>query len=107
MQSQLIHQWYDPLLTLATRAFPQLPYVHAQVIPQLCYVAGDKDAEMYAIDGQPKRVEEEVDRIQFYQNYRQFRSPLHKQKVLRTVALEEDQAKCVEKIHQGVTGAAE
>ena len=35
--------------------------------------------------------------MQFYQNSRQFRPPLHKHEILRTVVLEEDQAKCVEK----------
>ena len=52
---------------------------------------------MYTLDGQLKRVEEAVDHIQFYQNSRQFRSPFHKHEVLRTVALEEDKAKCLEK----------
>ena len=81
--------------TLATRAYPQLPDVHAQAIPQLCYGAEDKDAVMYALDGQPKTVEEAVDRMQFYQHSRQFRFPLPKQEVVRTVTLEEDMAKCV------------
>nr|XP_022308860.1 uncharacterized protein LOC111114716 [Crassostrea virginica] len=51
---------------------------------------------MYALDGQPKTVEEAVDRMQFYQHSRQFRSPLPTHEVVRTVTLEEDQAKCVE-----------
>ena len=85
------------MLTLATRAFPQVLDVHAQAIPRLCYVAEDRRRWMYTHDGQPKRMEETEDRMQFYQNSRQFRSPLHKHEVLRTVALEEDQAKCVEK----------
>ena len=41
-------QWPDRVLTLATRAFPD---VHAQAIPRLCYGAEDKDAGMYAQDG--------------------------------------------------------
>ena len=52
---------------------------------------------MYTHDGHLKRMEEAVNRMQFFQNSRQFRPPLHKHEVLRTVALEEDQAKCVEK----------
>ena len=78
------------MLILATRAFPQLPDVHVQAIPRLCYGAKDKDAGMYALDGQPKTVEEAVDRMQFYQYSRQFRSPLPKHEVVRTVTLEED-----------------
>ena len=91
-----LHQWSDRVLTLATRAFPQLPDVRAQAIPRLCFGAEDKDAGMYALDGQPKTVEEAVDRIQFYQHSRQFCSLLPKHELVRTVTLEEDQAKCVE-----------
>ena len=54
------------MLTLATRAFPQLPDLHAQAIPRLCYGAEDKDAGMYALDGQPKMVEEALDQMQFF-----------------------------------------
>ena len=57
--------------TLATRAFPQLPDVHAQAIPRLCYGPEDRDVGIYALDGQPKRVEEAVDRMQFFQHSRQ------------------------------------
>ena len=39
---------------MSTRAFPLLPDEHAQAIPRLCYGAEDKDAGMYALDGQPK-----------------------------------------------------
>ena len=52
---------------------------------------------MHTHDGQLKRMEETEDRMQFYQNSRQFRPPLHKHEVLRTVALKEDKAKCLEK----------
>ena len=58
--------------------------------------AEDKDARMYALDSQPKRVKETVDRMQFYQHSRQFRAPLSKHEVVRTVTFEEDQAKGVE-----------
>ena len=51
---------------------------------------------MYALDGQPKTVEEAVDHMQYYQHSRQFRSPLPKHEAVRTVALEEDQANFVE-----------
>ena len=52
---------------------------------------------MYTHDDQLKRMEEAVDRMQFYQTSRQFRPPLHKHEVFRTVAFEDDQAKCLEK----------
>ena len=31
-----LRQWSDRVLTLVIRAFPQLPDVHANVIPRLC-----------------------------------------------------------------------
>ena len=31
-----LRQWSDRVLTLVTRAFPQLPDVHAHDIPRLC-----------------------------------------------------------------------
>ena len=41
-------------------------------------------------------LKEAVDRMQYNQRSRQFRPPLPKHEVVRTVAVEEDQAKCVE-----------
>ena len=84
-----LRQWSDWVLTLATRAFPQLPDVHAQAIPRRCYGAEDKDAGMYALDGQPKTVEEAVDRMQFFQHSRQGRPPKPKRDV-RAVTPEEE-----------------
>ena len=50
-------------------AFSQLPDVHAQT--RLCYGSWDKDARMYALDCQPKTVEEAVGQMQFFQHSRQ------------------------------------
>ena len=91
-----LHQWSDRVLTLAIRAFPQLPEMHVPAISRLCYGAKDKDAGMFALDGQPKAVEEAVDRMQFYENSRQFCPSLPKHEAVRTAVLEEDQVKCVE-----------
>ena len=66
-----LRQWSDRVLTLATRAFPQLPNMHAQAILRLCHGAEDKDAGMYAPNGQPKTVEEAVDLMHFFQHSRQ------------------------------------
>ena len=84
----------DRVLTQATRAFPQFPDVHGQVIPRLCYEAKDKDAKMYDI--QPKTVEGAVDCMQFYKNSRRCRPQLPRLQVVRAVALEEDHTKSVE-----------
>ena len=80
-------QW--SVLTLATRAFPQLLDVHAQAISRLCYGAEDKDVGMFALEGQPKTVEEAVDHMQFFQHSRQGRTPKPKWEV-RAVAPEEE-----------------
>ena len=45
---------------------------------------------MYALDGQPKTVEEAVDRMQFFQHWRQGRPPKPKRDVVRAVAPEEE-----------------
>ena len=84
-----LRQWSNRVLTLAIRAFPQLQDLHAQAIPRLCYGAEDKDAGMYFLDGQPKTVEEAVDRMQFFQHSRQGRPPKPKRDV-RAVTPEEE-----------------
>lgn len=47
-----------------------------QAIPRLCYEALNKDAGMYALDGQLKMANEPMDCMQFYQNSNQFRFSL-------------------------------
>ena len=81
-----LRQWSDRVLTLATRAFPQLPDVHTQAIPRLCYGAEDREAGLYALDGQPKTVEEAVDRMQYFQHSRQSRPPKPKREAVRAMA---------------------
>lgn len=55
----------DRVLLLATRAFPQLPDIHTHAIPRLCYGAENVDAGLYALNGNPKTVEEALDRCSF------------------------------------------
>ena len=74
------------MLTLATRAFPQLPDVHAQAIPRLCYGAEDREAGLYTLDGQPKTMEEAVDHMQYFQHSRQSRPPKPKREAVRAMA---------------------
>lgn len=73
-----LRKWADRELTLATRAFPQLPDIHTQVIPRLCYGAEDFDAGLHALDGSPKTVEEALNRMQYYQHSRRSRPHQHK-----------------------------
>lgn len=58
-----LHQRDDRILTLATYAFPGVPDIHVFAIPRLCFGAEDQDAGLHALDGQPKTVEEAVDRM--------------------------------------------
>jgi hypothetical protein len=69
-----LRQWADRVLTLATQAFPAAPDVHTHAIPRLCYGTEDRDAGLYALDGQPKKVEQAVDRMQYFQHLRQTKS---------------------------------
>ncbi|XP_056017426.1 uncharacterized protein LOC130053844 [Ostrea edulis] len=69
-----LRHWADRVLTLATQAFPAVLDVHVYAIPRLCYGAEDRDAGLNALDGQPKTVEEAVDRMQYYQHSRQMKS---------------------------------
>lgn len=71
-----LHQWADRILTLATYAFPGVPDVHVYAIPRLCFGAENQDAGLHAFDGQPKTVEEAVDRMLYYQ-FTQRNRPAH------------------------------
>lgn len=92
-----LRQWSDRVLTLATRAFPQLPDVHTQAIPRLCYGAEDREAGLYALDGQPKTVDEAVDRMQFYQHSRRSRPPCASYHAMRSLVVGEESSKRDEK----------
>lgn len=81
-----LREWADRVLTLATRAFPQLPDIQTQAIPRLCYGAEDVDAGLHALDGSPKTVEEALDRMQYYQHSR--RSKPHRHATVRELTEE-------------------
>ena len=70
---------------------PSAPRRACQAIPRLCYGAEDKDAGMYSLDGQPKMVEEAVDRMQFLQHSRQGCPPKLKRDVRAVTPEEESQ----------------
>ena len=53
-----------------------------QAIPRLCYEALNKDAGMYALDGQLKMANEPMDFMQFYQ----FRSSLPRDMLMAELA---------------------
>lgn len=63
-----LREWADRGLTLATRASPQLPDIHAQAVLRLSYEAEDTDAGIHALDGKPRAVEEAVYSMQYFQD---------------------------------------
>uniref|UniRef100_K1PRR6 Retrotransposon gag domain-containing protein n=1 Tax=Magallana gigas TaxID=29159 RepID=K1PRR6_MAGGI len=85
-----LRQWSDRVLTLAARAFPQLPDHHTQAIPRLCYGAEERDA---SLDGHPKTVDEAVDRMHFYRHSRQSRLPCTSYHAVRSVVIDEESSK--------------
>ena len=55
-QDELLVDWADPVLSLATRAFRDLPETHMyqQAVVRLCQEASDKEAGSYASNSRPK-----------------------------------------------------
>lgn len=60
--------WADTVLTLATQAFPSVSGFLVYAIPMLCYGAEDRDTGLYALDGEPKTIEQTVDKMQYNQH---------------------------------------
>jgi hypothetical protein len=70
MPARLREDWADLVLSLATRAFRDLPETHMyqQAVVRLCQGAADKEAESYASNIWPKNIEEAIDKMQWYQH---------------------------------------
>ena len=64
--------------------------MHAQAISRLYYGAENKDAGMFSLDGQPKTMEEAVDRMQFCQLSKQGRPPKPTRDVVRAAVAPEE-----------------
>ena len=70
-----LEEWADIVLSLATRAFKNLPdeHMYQQAIMRLCQGATDKDARQkdagqYAANLRPKTMEDALDRFRCYQH---------------------------------------
>lgn len=72
-----LREWTSTVLTLADRAFPQLPDIHNKAISRLCYVADDVDAGLHVLDGNPKTMETALDQMQYYQHSRRSKPSWH------------------------------
>ena len=65
---ELLEDWADRVLSLATRAFRDLPETHMykQAVVRLCQGAADKEAGSYASNIRPKNIEEAIDRMRWF-----------------------------------------
>ena len=70
MPVRLRMNWADRVLSLATRAFRDLPETHMyqQAVVRLCQGAADKEAGSYASNIRPKNIEEAIDRMRWFQH---------------------------------------
>jgi hypothetical protein len=67
---ELLEVWADRVLSLATRAFRDLPETHMyqQAVVRLYQGASDKEAGSYASNNRPKNIEEAIDNIRWFQH---------------------------------------
>jgi hypothetical protein len=66
---ELLEDWADRVLSLATRAFRDLPETHMyqQAVVRLCQGTADKEAGSYASNIRPKNIEEAIDKMRWFQ----------------------------------------
>jgi hypothetical protein len=70
---ELLQDWADRVLSLATRAFRELPekHMHQQAMVRFCQGAADKEAGSCAFNIQPKNIEEAIDKLRWHQHSHQ------------------------------------
>ena len=70
---ELLEDWADRVLSLATRAFRELPekHMYQQAVVRLCQGAADKEAGSYASNIRPKNIEETIDKMRWHQHNHQ------------------------------------
>ena len=67
---ELLEDWADRVLSLATRALGDLPenHMHQQEVVRFCRGAADKEAGSYASNIRPKNIEEAIDEMRWHQH---------------------------------------
>jgi hypothetical protein len=70
---ELLEDWVDRVLSLATRAFRELPekHMYQQVVMRLSHGAVDKEAGSYASNIPPKNIEEAIDKMRWHHHSHQ------------------------------------
>lgn len=68
-KDEKVEEWADRVLTLATKAFKNLPdeHIHKQAVLRFCHGSYDKGAGMHAANKMPNRIEEAIDCIKWFQ----------------------------------------
>ncbi|MEW8548560.1 MAG: hypothetical protein AB2693_34090 [Candidatus Thiodiazotropha sp.] len=90
-----LEEWADRVLSLATRAFKNLPdeHMYQQAIMRLCQGANDKDAGQYAANLRPKTMEDALDRFRWYQHNNAAIFGRQSRRDIRYIAEEESEEK--------------
>jgi hypothetical protein len=70
---ELLENLADRFLSLATRAFRELPekHMYQQAVGRFCQGAADKEAGSYASNIRPNNIEEAIDKIRWHQHNHQ------------------------------------
>ena len=70
---ELLEDWADRVLSLATRAFRELPekHMYQQSVVRFFQGAADKKAGNYTSNIRPKNIEEVIDKMRWHQHYHQ------------------------------------
>ncbi len=70
---ELLEDWADRVLSLATRAFRELPETHMyqQAVVRFCQGAADKEAGSYASNTRPSTMDDAIDKMRWHQHNHQ------------------------------------
>ena len=70
---ELLEDWADRVLSLATRAFRELPekHMYQQAVVRFCQVTADKEVGSYASNIRSKYIEEAIDIMRWHQHNHQ------------------------------------
>ena len=70
---ELLEDWADRILSLATRGFGDLPenHMYQQEVVRFCQEAADKETGSYASNIRPQNIEEGIDKMRWHQHNHQ------------------------------------
>ena len=70
---ELLEDWADRVLSLATRAFRELPenHMYQQAVVRFCQGTGDKEAGSYSSDIRPSTMDDAIGKMRWHQHNHQ------------------------------------